>query len=245
MIYLLYGPDTVRSREKLNEIISEYRKKSGDGINFYTFDAEEDDSGEMKRVLAAASLFSSKKIVVLKYLTLSPNKEVLLDELKKIKDSRDTIVFLWERELGEKIVSELRPYCSKTQEFKSGEKLEKPGVTIFELGDTFFISPREGLRALLGLFHAGHDDFNLFSYLVNHARMLLTVKHYIDKGEGVASSHGIHPFVIKKASATVRKLSPEKLESSMRSFLEEDFKIKTGASGPRDSLTFLLTNKLR
>lgn len=245
MIYLLYGSDFDASRGKLNEIIAEYRKKSGDGLNFYAFDAEEDELGKIREALGTNSLFSNKKIVTIKCPSRSANKEALLDAFRNLKESLETIVFLRERELGTKELAELRPYCNKVQEFRSENKFIKPAATIFALGDTFFISPREGLRTLLGLLHDGHDDFTLFSYLANHVRTLLTVKHYGDAGKNVPSSRGIHPYVMKKAAALARGLSQEKLAISMRQFFDEDRKIKTGLSKPRDSLFSLLTDKSR
>lgn len=245
MIYLLHGSDTTRSREKLNEIIDEYRKKIGADLSFYSFDAEEDAPEEIRRALETNSLFSNKKVVTLKHLSLSSNKELLLGALENIKNSRETLVFLWERELDAKKLGELQPYCSKIQEFKTTQRPSAPSTSIFRLGDTFFTSPREGLRTLLGLLHDGHEDFNLFSYLANHSRALLTIKHCNDAGRSVPPECGIHPFVIKKAAALMRGLPKEKLLVSLRQFFEEDYKIKTGASRPRDSLLSLLADKHR
>lgn len=113
---------------------------------------------------------------------------------------------------------------------------------VFQLGDTFFVSPKIALGTLLNLLHQGHDDFSLFSYLVNHGRTLFTVKIYLDKGVSVPAHHRLHPFVIKKASALVRGLSQEKLQSLPGRFFEEDFKIKVGLSHPRESLLKILLN---
>lgn len=241
MIYLLYGSDTRRSREKLNEIIAEYHGKYGD-LNVHKFDAEEDGEGEIKNALEASSLFSQKKLVVIRGLSKVPEKEAIFKTFEHLKD---TIVVLWERELSKEEFAQILPYAVKVQEFK--EALVRPidDKAIFRLGDTFFTSPREGLRTLLGMLHEGRDDFNIFSYLANHARTLITVKHYSGSGKDVPPSHGIHPYVIKKAAALVRGLSQEKLAASIRQFFAEDHKIKTGISRPRDSLLSLLVGKTR
>ncbi len=240
MIYLLYGSNFQASLEKLNEIIAEYRKKNGD-LNIYKFDAEENELEKIKTALQTRSLFSEKKLVVLKHVATSDSKQQIFQILQNLDG--DIIVVLWERELDSTGLAELRPHCSKAQEFKSTEKLERPGANIFRLGDTFFSSPREGLRSLLSLLHDGHEDFNLFSYLVNHARVLAVVKYYADRLEPVATKHGIHPYVVKKAGSAIRLISKDALSDTLKSFFEEDHRVKTGLSKPRDSLVKIFLQK--
>lgn len=125
-------------------------------------------------------------------------------------------------------------------DFKNSPLAESRDLNIFSLGDTFFTSRKEALRILLGLIHDGYDEFNIFSYLLNHARTLLTVKAYSEMREPILASHGIHPFVIKKATAIVRGLSMVELQQVFQRFFEEDLRIKIGLSTPRDSLFLML-----
>lgn len=240
MIYLLYGSDTRRSREKLNEIIEEYRKKYGD-LNIHKFDAEEDEEGKIKNALKASSLFSPKKLVVIRGLSKIPEKGATFKIFEHLKD---TIVVLWEGVLSKEEFAQVRPYAVKVQEFREASIRRIDDKAIFRLGDTFFTSPRAGLRTLLGMLHEGRDDFNIFSYLANHARTLVTAKHYSESGKDVSPSHGIHPYVIKKAAVLVRNMSAEKLKINLLGFFAEDHKIKVGASKPKDSLLSLIGGKL-
>src|SRR3990167_9003655 len=114
MIYLLYGSDTRASLEKLKEIVDEYRKKYCD-LNIHRFDAEEDEPGKIKSVLGASSLFSPKKIVVIREFSKAPEKEIIFQAFECLKD---TIVVLWEKELGKEELAEIKPYAAKVQEFK-------------------------------------------------------------------------------------------------------------------------------
>lgn len=237
MIYLLYGPDTVRSLKKLNEIIDEFRDQYGD-LSLHKFDAEETELAAVKTILETGSLFAAKKLVIIKYFFASSwYRPHFYELLAKIKNNPDTTIVMWDRELAEKGVSEVRLHCGKIQEFGlSRADSQIPDVNIFRLGDTFFSSQREALRDLLHLLHRGHDDFNLFSYLANHARTLLIVKDYTDKGKPVLSSLGLHPYVIKKAAMLVRLLPIHHLHNALVRFFEEDYRIKTGALKPKDSL---------
>lgn len=112
--------------------------------------------------------------------------------------------------------------------------------TVFELGDTFFSQKKEGLRTLLNLLHQGHDDFNLFSYLSNHARTLFIVKSHIDGGKIVSTKYGIHPYVVKKAASIVKPLPTVKLRIILRRFFDEDYKIKIGIKKPQEALEHIL-----
>ncbi len=241
MLYLLYGSDIQRSNQKLNEIIEEYRKKYG-GLDIYRFDAEEDAFPEIRNAIEAFSLFTPKKLVVLKYVSLAPAKEEFYRIFEKFGKVPDTTLVLWDRELEAKDLSELRPYCDKTQEFKLPAPGFAPGknADIFKLGDTFFTSPREGLRTLLGLLKRGHDEFNLFAYLTGYSRTLLVVRHFLENKKPVPAKHGIHPFVVKKVSAFVGSLPKEQLLETHQRFFEEDRKVKVGISKPKESLFALL-----
>lgn len=247
MVYLLYGSDTQKSRQKLNEIIEEYRKKSGSGLGLYHFDAEETEPERVKETLEAGSLFSSKKLIVIKYFFESKwDRSKFYKVLDGVKDNPDNIVILWDREVPEKEIKAIAPYCKKIQEFNlsgvSGRLLDS-SPNVFRLGDTFFTSPREGLRSFLELIRRGHDEFNLFSYLINQARTLLIVKHYQENKKSVPAKHGLHPYAVKRALAFMRAVSSARLYLIFRKFFEEDQKIKTGVTKPKDSLISLLLSK--
>ncbi len=242
MIYLLYGSDTQKSRNKLDEVVAEFRKKNGGDLNIHHFDAEEEETGKIKSALETRSLFASKKLAVIKYATQAPEREMLYSVLEKFKNDQSSIIFLWERGLGKEQLAEMRPYCDKTQEFKKGEPAA-PEIKIFRLGDNFFSSSREGLRSLLQLLNQGHDEMNIFSYLANHARSLLTIKAYAERNQPLPSSAGIHPYVAQKAAAIVRPHTTFSLTTIFKRFFQEDAKIKTGLSKPRESLFRLLLSR--
>lgn len=297
MIYLLYGPDTYRSRQKLNEIIAGYRERAGSDLNLHRFDAAEDDFAALKIALETGSLFSPKKLVVVEQAFSTPHWEALHASVLAHRGSTDTIVVLRDGALGEeakKRLAEISPLTDKAQEFallvgagverwirqeaasrglilspveflvlaaKGGDlwaianELDKLAVSdrgeksggaalaartpkVFDLGDTFFSAPRQGLRHLLSLLSHGHEDMHLFSYLTNHARTLLAVK--ISQETHQPLKLGIHPFVVKKASQIVRTLSRDQLHSFFCRFFEEDWRIKVGLSRPQDSLIRML-----
>lgn len=249
MLYFLHGPDTQRSLAKLNEIIEEYRKKAGSNLNFHKIDAEENlmKPGFIRGIVDTESLFHPKKLIVVQHAFSSPD---YFQEIKtvseRIQDSKDTTLIFWERELDKiasKNFSELKPFIKKIQEFKNKHPVRSPtsNISVFEIGDVFFTSKQIALKKLLFLLSQGFDEFNIFSYLANHARNLLIVKSYLDARRPVSPDHKIHPFVIKKATALARGISQERLKLYMRRFFEADIMIKTGIMKPGDAIINILT----
>lgn len=136
-------------------------------------------------------------------------------------------------------INALEKYAVST--ISSPAAFRPPPSTLFHLGDTFFSSPRRALPILFSLFNEGHDEFKLFSYLVNHVRTLALVQSYDRAKKPVPERHGIHPYVIKKASALARALPDNHFILAHVRMFEEDVKIKTGITLVKDSLSrFLL-----
>lgn len=109
-------------------------------------------------------------------------------------------------------------------------------TTIFEAGDTLFHSPERSIKSFLKILDRGHDAMNLFSYLVNRTRTLIIVDEFSHRARPVPKNFGIHPFVIKKATSLIRLISRTRLNALFRRFFEEDRRIKTGRSDPKESL---------
>lgn len=246
MLFILYGPDRYRSRKKLNEIIAEYRAKTGSDLNMHRIDMEEQDPATLKAMLEVQSLFAPKKLVIVEYPWSAQNAagaDVLAERMKEIASSKELIVLLWDVELNpvqKKQIAKFGKHANKSQEFKMPSPVPSDKLTIFQLGDAFFQNRTAAMRILWELVDRGEDEFGIFSYLAGHARTLATVKYYADKRQPIPASQKIHPFVAKKAAGIVRGLSLGDLTGTMRRFFEEDVKIKTGLSKPAESLMNIL-----
>lgn len=303
MIYLLYGPDTYRSRKKLNELVTGYQEKFGTNFTTHRFDADGGAPAAFESFLGGASLFSSKKLVVAYHVCGNISSyEILKKYALSLSRANHTTVFLWEPGAVadlQKNLKELTPFLAKSEEFKllsapesrkfvrneaqksgvlltpadeahlasfgsdlwaASHELEKIALTpspsgadravsaaapptIFDVGDSFFLFSGNPLRRLLEFFSSGQDDFSAFSYLAGHARTLFTVKSDLEKYGKVSAKHGLHPFVVKKASYTVRSVPIRTIRAALFRFFEEDRKIKTGESSPRDSLVSMLVER--
>ena len=131
MNYFLYGPDTYRSRKKLNEIVDAFVARAGAVADVHRFDAEEEGLGRLKGVLETDSLFVSKKIVVVEHaLSDTDDFESVVPVIKKNHDAKDSMLLLWDRGLSAgalKHYKEIEKYTTKTQEFAllQGEPLRR------------------------------------------------------------------------------------------------------------------------
>lgn len=127
MIIFLYGPDTYRSREKLNEIIASYQKTHKSGLNLKYFDCNNPEIENLKDEFQTTSMFKEKKLIVLNNVFSNLEKEEILNIIKKNKDSEDIILIYEESKInkGSSLYKFLKKY-SKSQEFDllEGEKLK-------------------------------------------------------------------------------------------------------------------------
>lgn len=156
MIIFLYGPDTFMSRQKLNEIIEQYKKthKSGLGLKFW--EGNEIDFSEIKNAFQQASMFfQEKKLLVLKDALKNKNfAKDFMDDFTCFEKS-DNIILIYQREkieAGDDFFRFLKRK-TKSQEFGllSGAKLKDWLKKEFEkLGAEVDLKVIEALATLVG-----------------------------------------------------------------------------------------------
>jgi len=128
MLIFLYGPDTYRSHQKLNEIIANYKKIHKSGLNLKYFDFKKDSYQEFKDEFQTISMFQEKKLVVLENtFSNSDFKRKFLENSKKFIDSKDIILFYEENEFSKNdALFNFLKKQAKVQEFEllAGQKLK-------------------------------------------------------------------------------------------------------------------------
>ena len=120
MIIFIYGQDSYRSRQKLNEIIEHYKKTHKSGLNLRHFDFKKDDYQNFKDQIFSISMFKEKKLAILENIIENKEfKEKFLEDAKKFTKLKDIILFYEEKEIPEK--DKLLQFVAKfgkIQEFK-------------------------------------------------------------------------------------------------------------------------------
>lgn len=118
MIIFLYGEDTYRSRQKLNEIVESYKKKYPKGLNFRIFDLEEENFLKMKDEARSVSMFGDKKLFLLKNAFNNKEfQESFLKDTKFFLDSKDIFIFFEEGKFKKEKLFNFLIKNAKSQEF--------------------------------------------------------------------------------------------------------------------------------
>src|SRR3989338_11328130 len=120
MIIFLYGQDSYRSKEKLNEVVDHYKEVPKSGLNLIYIDASQVSFPDFYSNFKISSMFGEKKLIILK--ELFSNKifqDNFLNEIKNIESFKDVIVVYENQEIDQrlKIFKTLTKEC-KSQEFK-------------------------------------------------------------------------------------------------------------------------------
>ena len=128
MIIFLHGQDTYRMQKKLAEIIETYKKAHKSGLSLKYFGEENFNLNEITNEAQMVSMFEEKKLIILKNPLSISNNDGLLEFLKKIKNSEDTNIVIYEEnkiKATDPLVKFLKKNA-KTQEFLpfGGEKLK-------------------------------------------------------------------------------------------------------------------------
>lgn len=126
MLIFIHGKDNYRSKQKLKEIIEEYKKKHKSGLNLRFFD-KKTRFQDFKDQINQSSMFSEKKLAIIKEAFSNKSfKEGFLEEGSNWVDSDSVIVFYEPDKVSKKDpLFKLLKDKAKCQEFKplKGKKL--------------------------------------------------------------------------------------------------------------------------
>lgn len=214
MLIFLHGPDTFRSRRKLNEIIEQYKKANSIGLSLNFIDFKEKDFVDFKNAVETVSMFNEKKLVILRNLFGDKKniQEKFLDYLDKIKKDKDSVVAVYETGEIDKNSSLFKSLCLKpamSQEFNllAGQKLIEEAKQMFLSAKTD-IAPR-ALEKLV--FYVGNDLW----------RMSQEIEKLINYKGGVAIEEKdidllIKPKISSDIFATIDALAERKKATALQ-----------------------------
>ncbi len=191
MIIFLYGQDTYRARQKLNEIAEHYKKIHKTGLNLKRLDAKEIGFQDFSDQFKITSMFDEKKLIILENVFSSLKfQEEFLENSKNLVKSEDIILIYQEGEItGKNKLFEFLKKKAKSQEFKflGGQKLKNWVKKEFEKHQGIKINP-EVLEKLVD--YVGSDLWllsNEIKKLVNYRKKSVLApafaKATADKGE--------------------------------------------------------------
>ncbi len=104
MIIFLYGPDSYRSKQKLEEIIIHYKNSNKSGLNLIYIDANTTDFSDFYNNFKISPMFVEKKLVILKNLFLNKSfQENFTEEIEKLQSLKDVIIVYENQEVDQRL----------------------------------------------------------------------------------------------------------------------------------------------
>lgn len=103
MIYFIYGEDSYRAKEKLQEIVDHYKSVHKSGLNLAQIDVNGKNFKDIFNNFNIISMFAEKKLIILKDIFLNKKfSEDFLEEIKILEDSKDVIVVFEKNEVDQR-----------------------------------------------------------------------------------------------------------------------------------------------
>jgi len=160
MILFLYGQDTYRRLQKLNEIVGHYQKIHKSGLNLKYFDFQKDTYENFEADFRNSPMFNEKKLFVLKNVGLNDSFKInFLKEQKIFLDSKDLILF-FEDEISER--NKLFKLLKKSAHFQEFQPLNREKLkhwTKQKFGKTKINIEHQALNQLID--YTGNDLWRL------------------------------------------------------------------------------------
>ena len=135
MIYFIHGEDSYRSKNKLEEIVFEYKEKNKSGLNLIYIDASEKSYEDFYANFKVISMFAEKKLVIIKNIFSNTKfQEDFLENIDKLKEAKDIIIIYEEKQADKRIkfFKALQKYA-KCQEFSFLKGLQLKKWVLFKL----------------------------------------------------------------------------------------------------------------
>ena len=207
MIYLLFGNDTSKSRDKLSKLVATLLSKKPDAM-LVRADSDTFEEEFLFEHTESQGLFETNSIVV--FDTVFENevyKSLVLKSLKDLEASTNVFIIL-EGKLDKKTLDRISKHAAKVQEFSTPTvKNKNGGFNIFELGDALGERNRKKLWVI---YQEGR--MNNCKEEEMHGIAFWSVKSMMLASNAKdATSSGLSPFLYRKASTQAKNYKEDEL----------------------------------
>lgn len=211
MIYLIYGTNEKKAREKANLLFKTLAKKKPNATAM-RIDAEHFKRGEVLEHALGQGLFESKLIVFYDTVLENPEaKEDIKENLETLKKSENIFIFL-EGKLDKKTINVFSHHTEKTEEHEEHKEHKGTKTTtsfkIFDLSDALLARDRKKLWVL---FNVGKLN-NLSAEEMHGILGWGTKTMLLARLSETAEEAGLNPFVYRKAKRGATKYSKKELK---------------------------------
>ncbi|GIK83625.1 MAG: hypothetical protein BroJett025_02470 [Patescibacteria group bacterium] len=209
---IIHGENTITSRDKLLDVISDYKKQ---GIELVRLEAKDLSEAQLETTLGEGDLFGTKKAIIIEGLHSLPKSEKQKTLIKLCCNATNHEIVLWEKR--ELTATMLKPFPqAQVYAYKASK-------TLFSWLDLLGTNGNETKK--IQLLHDAIEtdgDFFCFIMLIRQFRLLIQAK----TGEKIAGA----PFMISKLQKQAQQFSLEQLLKIHQQLLIFDFEQKTSKS---------------
>jgi len=215
LIIFIHGDNQLQSREKLNQLIADAKKKDKEIIRL---DGLKINLSPILQALESVSLFGQEKLIVIENLfsrQKSKKKKKITNYLKKQTIKPDLI--LWEKKKISGTITRWLPKQWKFLEFKTS-------AVIFKFLDSFKPDNQKQIYKFLKKSILQNNEEMVFYMLAKRVKDLIIAKDLGEKGLKGA------PWQKGKLINQAKCFTIENLKEIYQYLLKIDFDIKTGSS---------------
>jgi DNA polymerase-3 subunit delta len=128
MILFLHGPDTFRSRQKLNQVVVKFRKDiDPSGLNVATIDGIKLDVPGFENAIGTPPFLAKKRLAIIERILTNKNPAVVEHVTAHLDDARlnDVIVVFWEETLpGKKVTKAIAALANRLKKEKLAQAFD-------------------------------------------------------------------------------------------------------------------------
>ena len=209
MLYVLYGTDGKKAREKVSVLVDTLLSKKPDAT-VVQITRDNYTKEKLEEAIESQGLFESKLIVVLHTLLQDKDIQGEIEGVIQEFTSSSNIFIMLEEVLEKKILIKLSKYAEKIQACEVKESVpQKSQFNIFSLSDALGRRDREMLWTL---YHKG--KLKHLTPEEVHGGLMWSVKAMlIAKGSNTAEEAQLHPFAYKKAKMYANNFTTKELRN--------------------------------
>ncbi|HEU5114869.1 MAG TPA: hypothetical protein VFT82_03830 [Candidatus Paceibacterota bacterium] len=208
MLYVIYGTDIEKAREKSHALFDALREKKPDAAAG-TMRADEVTPDRIEELTQTQGLFENKQIIFMdRTLEVPETRDLVVDRIDAIKESPNIFIF-FEGKLTKEVLKKLEKRAEKITEYAASDEKKKEGGSFFALADALGARDKKRLWSLLR--EALDQDAapeEIHGILFWQAKSLA-----LAASAPSAAAAGLNPFVFGKAKRYASNWKPEEIES--------------------------------
>jgi DNA polymerase III delta subunit len=214
MLYVIYGTDTTKAREKAGMLRDALQKKKPDA-SLFSMSAEDVSAEKLDELTAGQGLFENKYIVFAdRILDNRELNDIVFEKLASMKESPNVFIML-EGKLLKEAQKKLEKHAEKMEAHDATEKPKKESGEIFAMADAL---GRRDKKSLWMLYRKAVDEDAVPEEI--HGILWWQMKSIALAKTGLSPAEtGLNPYVHSKAKGFAQNFTQEEIDRTLSSLV--------------------------